>query len=41
MGEQAVAQVAEVLNDLFSQYVTPGAVDVLEARQCAPGEALG
>jgi hypothetical protein len=39
-GEQAVTQVAEVLDDLGLP-VTPGAVDVLEGRQCAPTDALG
>ena len=32
---------AEVLDDLLDLSVTPGAVDVLEGRQCAPGDALG
>ena len=33
---------AEVLNDLhLGLPVTPGAVDVLEGRQRAPGDALG
>jgi hypothetical protein len=31
----------EVLDDLFGIPVTPGAVDVLGGRQCAPGDALG
>ena len=35
-----MARVAEVL-DLFGLSVTPGAVDVLEARQQGPGDALG
>jgi hypothetical protein len=30
-----------VLEDLFGFTVTPGAVDDLEGRQCAPGDALG
>ena len=32
---------AEVLNDLLGLTVTPGAVDVLEGRQFAPGGKLG
>ena len=32
--------VAEVLDDLFGFPVTPGAVDVLEGRQCAAGDEL-
>jgi hypothetical protein len=38
--EQAVAQVIDVLDDLFGLLVTSGAVDVLEGRQCAPGDVL-
>jgi hypothetical protein len=33
--------VAEVLDDLLGLPVTLGAVDVLEGRQCGPGDALG
>jgi hypothetical protein len=33
--------VAEVLDDLLGLPVTPGAVDVLEVRQCATDDALG
>jgi hypothetical protein len=40
-GEQAMAGVAEVLDDLIGLAVSPGAVDVLGDRQCAPGDALG
>jgi hypothetical protein len=40
-GEQAVAWVAEVLDALLGLPVTPCAVDVLEGRQCAPGDARG
>jgi hypothetical protein len=29
------------LDDLFGLPVTSGAVDILEGRQCAPGDALG
>ena len=36
-----MARVAEVLDDLLGLPMTPGAVDVLEGRQCAPGDALG
>ena len=36
-----MAQVVVVLDDLLSLPVTPGAVDVLEGRQCAPGDAFG
>ena len=32
---------AEVLDYLFDFPVTSGAVDVLEGRQCASGDALG
>ena len=32
---------AEGLDDLLGLPVTPGAVDVLEGSQCAPGDALG
>ena len=39
--KQAVAWVAEVLDDLLGLPVSPGAVDVLEGRQCAPGDTLG
>jgi hypothetical protein len=35
-GEEAVARVAEVFDDVLGLSVTPGAVDVLEGRQCAP-----
>ena len=37
-GEQDVTRVAEVLDDLLGLPVTPGAVEVLEGRQCAPGD---
>jgi hypothetical protein len=33
--------VVEVLDDLLGLPVTLGALDVLEGRQCAPGDALG
>jgi hypothetical protein len=36
-----VAQVDEVLDDLLGLLVTPGAVGVLEGRQCAPDGVLG
>ena len=36
-----MAWVAEVLDDLLGLPVTPGAVGVLEGRQCAPGDVLG
>ena len=36
-----MAQVAEVLDDLLGLPLTLGAVDVLEGRQCIPGDALG
>lgn len=39
--EQAVAQVVDVLVDLFGLPVTSGAVGVLQGRQCAPGDVLG
>ena len=35
-GEQAMARVAEVLDDLLGLPATPGVVGVLEGRQCAP-----
>ena len=31
----------EVLDDLLGLPVTPDALDVLEGRQCAPGDGLG
>jgi hypothetical protein len=40
-GEQTVARLAEVLDDLLGLPVTPGVVDVLKGRQCAPGDVLG
>ena len=39
-GEQAVARVVAVLDDIFGLPVTSGAVGVLEGRQYAPGDAL-
>jgi hypothetical protein len=36
-----MARVVDVLDDLFDLPVTLGAVDVLEGRQCAFGDALG
>ena len=36
-----MAQVVDVLDDLFGLPVESGAVGVLEGRQCAPGDALG
>ena len=39
-GEQAVARVVVVLDDLSGLPVTSGAVGVLEGRQFAPGDAL-
>ena len=35
-----MAWVAEVLDYIFGLPVTLGAVDVLEGRQCAPGDAM-
>ena len=35
-GEQAMARVVGVLDDLFGLPVTSGAVGVLEGRQCDP-----
>jgi hypothetical protein len=35
-----VARVVYVVDDLFGLPVTSGTVGVLEARQCAPGDAL-
>ena len=35
-----MAQVVNVLDNLFGLPVTSGAVGVLEGRQCAPGDAL-
>ena len=32
---------AEVLDDLLGLPVTPGAIDILEGRKGAPGDALG
>lgn len=32
---------AEILDDLLGLRMTLGAVDVLEGRQCDPGDALG
>jgi hypothetical protein len=40
-GEQAVAQEAEVLDDILGLSVTPGAVDVLDSMQWATSDALG
>ena len=34
-------QEAEVLDDFLGFPVTPVAIDVLEGRQCSPGDALG
>ena len=36
-----MARVTGVIVDLLGIPVTPGAVDVLEGRQFAPGDALG
>ena len=36
-----MVRVVEVLDDLLGLPVTPGAVGILEDRQCAPGDALG
>ena len=36
-----MAQVVDVLDDLFDLPVTSGAVGVLEGRQCATDDALG
>ena len=36
-----MAQVVNVLDNLFGLPGTSGAVGVLEGRQCAPGDALG
>ena len=35
-----MAQVVDVLDDLFGLTVTSCAVDVLEGQQCAPGDVL-
>ena len=35
-----MARVAEVLDDILGLPVTSGAVDVLEGRKCATGDAL-
>jgi hypothetical protein len=39
-GEQAVAQVSEVPEDVLDLPVTPCVVGVLEGRQCAPNRAF-
>jgi hypothetical protein len=36
-----VAWVTEVLDHLLGLHVTLGAVDVVEGRQCTPGDSLG
>ena len=40
-GEQAVARVVVVFNDLFGLPMTSRAVGVLEGRSFSPGDALG
>jgi hypothetical protein len=39
--EQALARVVDALDDIFGLPVTSGAVDFLEGRHLAPGDALG